>query len=878
MGRRYLRFICGSLCAAIAAALLAVVPGAAFAACLSPAGSGGDVWFNKDHAVMQYCNGTNWISMLAPGATIEPSGCDAIGDVCSDGSIYAGLSPDGNAPMFTTPADWGSAPWNNSNITGAVDTALQNCSTGTESACFAGDDNTLFLASADSDNSVGGTQPHLAAKACNDLVALGRNDWYLPSIAELDVLHTNRTSGALSGTFSGAADYWSSSEIDSTQAALFDFSLGVPNSGNKTASDNVRCVRKGDPCRRTTPTPGAVCDDGSIYAGLSPDGNRKMFTTAADAPSQMTWGGEGTDTALENCYGSGSVCTTGAANTALLAGLGAGYAAATYCDQLNEDGHVDWYLPALGELSVVYSNLGPQPDNGFQNGDYWTASEVNDVASYLVSFVTGDEYGHTKNDPFHVRCVRVSSCASPYAPAGAVIYNEDYRVLQWCDGTSWRVAGPISPVGPKAGCVNPAGTGGNLVFNSDYCVMQYCDGDHWQAIGMADPGIPTPAVVQSMWASRANTNALSKALASNVSAGNQVLVFAAVMGSTVPDNGVTDSQGNSYAKLYTGPQISSTRQYLFSTANVAAGPLTITVTPSSTGGDGLVWSAVELSDTDVSAFDISANQNAGSGQVNLSGGVTTQTHEISFAFIDVDTNKSAGIAPPAGWTHEIYKNHGTLSAYGGDAVMSLSYKPVAPIGMVGFDIDFNPPTWAARASLFAFKHQQVGDVCDPCNPDPCVCGTPSPGDQCGDGSYYVGEIGGQKTYSTSAASETSRTWNNGTSNWTTTGFTSTTDGLVNTTGLVALADAGSPYQAAIYCDGLMVHGHDDWYLPARDELNLLWNDGVPLADVQVGSNAWYWTSTEDITSDGAYFQRFTDGSWNGPSYKDTPHLVRCLRR
>ena len=497
MRRRFLRFICGSLCAAIAAALLAVVPGAAFAACLSPAGSGGDVWFNKDHAVMQYCNGTDWISMLAPGATIEPSGCDAIGEVCSDGSIYAGLSPDGNAPMFTTPADWGSAPWNNSNITGAVDTALQNCSTGTESACFAGDDNTLVLASADSDNSVGGTQPHLAARACNDLVALGRKDWYLPSIAELDVLHTNRASGALSGTFSSAADYWSSSEIDSTQAALFDFSLGVPNSGNKTASDNVRCVRKGDPCRRTTPTPGAVCDDGSIYAGLSPDGNRKMFTTAADAPSQMTWGGEGTDTALENCYGSGSVCTTGAANTALLAGLGAGYAAATYCDQLNEDGHDDWYLPALGELSVVYSNLGPQPDNGFQNGDYWTASEVNDVASYLVSFATGDEYGHAKNDPFHVRCVRVSSCTSPHAPAGAVMYNEDYRVLQWCDGADWQAAGPVSPSGPETGCVSPAGTGGSLVFNVEYRTLQYCDGADWIAIGKpcrSCGGLPTEKV------------------------------------------------------------------------------------------------------------------------------------------------------------------------------------------------------------------------------------------------------------------------------------------------------------------------------------------------------------------------------------------------
>lgn len=219
-------------------------PGGTVTGCINPAGAGGSLVFNADYCVMQYCDGADWRAI--PDRQPDPCDCGDSGTICADGTIYAGLSPDGNVKMYATPADWGTAAWNNGNITGAVDTALENCSTGTEPSCFAGADNTTTLASADSDNSVGGTQPHLAASACNDLVALGRNDWYLPSIAELDVLHTNRASGALSGTFSGAADYWSSSEIDITQAALFDFSLGVPNSGNKTAVDNIRCVRKSD--------------------------------------------------------------------------------------------------------------------------------------------------------------------------------------------------------------------------------------------------------------------------------------------------------------------------------------------------------------------------------------------------------------------------------------------------------------------------------------------------------------------------------------------------------------------------------------------------------------------------------------------------------
>lgn len=154
-------------------------------------------------------------------------------------------------------------------------------------------------------------------------------------------------------------------------------------------------------------------------------------------------------------------------------------------------------------------------------------------------------------------------------------------------------------------------------------------------------------------------------------------------------------------------------------------------------------------------------------------------------------------------------------------------------------------------------------------------GCPNIGDPCSDGSYYIGQVGGNDIYATSSGYETNTTWNNGTSNWTVTGFTSTTEGPGNTAGLVALGDAGSPYDAAVYCDGLSgVHGHSDWYLPAKDELNLFWNGGTPVAGVLTGT--YYWSSSEQ-GSVNAWLQRFSGGLQDIID-KNNGGAVRCVRR
>lgn len=80
-----------------------------------------------------------------------------------------------------------------------------------------------------------------SAKKCFDLNLGGKSDWFLPSYRELEELYTNKT------TIGGFADavYWSSTEVDPTDAAGYDFLNGAGGGSPKsTATFHVRCIRK----------------------------------------------------------------------------------------------------------------------------------------------------------------------------------------------------------------------------------------------------------------------------------------------------------------------------------------------------------------------------------------------------------------------------------------------------------------------------------------------------------------------------------------------------------------------------------------------------------------------------------------------------------
>ena len=138
------------------------------------------------------------------------------------------------------------------------------------------------------------------------------------------------------------------------------------------------------------------------------------------------------------------------------------------------------------------------------------------------------------------------------------------------------------------------------------------------------------------------------------------------------------------------------------------------------------------------------------------------------------------------------------------------------------------------------------------------------------------------------------------------GAASYSDGMANTG---AMAEAGS--EIAQWAMNLRIGGHDDWYLPSQDELEIIYRNlkpgtienycwmrsGINMSAVeaarpytpdfpkqtqaelfQVGSTeafeeAWYWTSTHYLAySESAFYQDFDDGD---QSYYDAYDELRA---
>lgn len=111
------------------------------------------------------------------------------------------------------------------------------------------------------------------------------------------------------------------------------------------------------------------------------------------------------------------------------------------------------------------------------------------------------------------------------------------------------------------------------------------------------------------------------------------------------------------------------------------------------------------------------------------------------------------------------------------------------------------------------------------------------------------------------------------------------DGVSNTNAMVAAGIELHP--AAAHCIGHLGGGNADWYMPARDELNVIYQNlgfnrpNCP-PDFQAGgpqafSNASYWSSTQDSSST-SWRQSFSSGSQFRSSKSGTSYRVRPVRR
>jgi hypothetical protein len=95
------------------------------------------------------------------------------------------------------------------------------------------------------------------------------------------------------------------------------------------------------------------------------------------------------------------------------------------------------------------------------------------------------------------------------------------------------------------------------------------------------------------------------------------------------------------------------------------------------------------------------------------------------------------------------------------------------------------------------------------------------------------------------------------------------------------ADAPLTYtfnQSQKYAGKLDAHGHKDWRVPTKGELNVLFQNRADIGGFDIsGSNpaGWYWSSSQTSYT-GAWAQRFSDG-YQGYNYTLGVSSLRCVR-
>jgi hypothetical protein len=104
------------------------------------------------------------------------------------------------------------------------------------------------------------------------------------------------------------------------------------------------------------------------------------------------------------------------------------------------------------------------------------------------------------------------------------------------------------------------------------------------------------------------------------------------------------------------------------------------------------------------------------------------------------------------------------------------------------------------------------------------------------------------------------------------GIQSTWNGQLNT---LNINDDKHP--AAQWCSNLNINGYTDWYLPAKDELNLIYNN-LKKDFIKDFIRDFYWTSTEHTaTTTFAWGQYFYYG-FQFYRTKDYYYYVRAIRK
>ena len=84
--------------------------------------------------------------------------------------------------------------------------------------------------------------------------------------------------------------------------------------------------------------------------------------------------------------------------------------AADICSNLVLGGFSDWFLPSIGELEIMYLNIGTGSNIGnFVNTKYWSSTEKDETYAWSWEFSSGYQDYNSKTSNKYVRAIRAFS-------------------------------------------------------------------------------------------------------------------------------------------------------------------------------------------------------------------------------------------------------------------------------------------------------------------------------------------------------------------------------------------------------------------------------------------------------------------------------------
>jgi hypothetical protein len=106
------------------------------------------------------------------------------------------------------------------------------------------------------------------------------------------------------------------------------------------------------------------------------------------------------------------------------------------------------------------------------------------------------------------------------------------------------------------------------------------------------------------------------------------------------------------------------------------------------------------------------------------------------------------------------------------------------------------------------------------------------------------------------------------------GLTNATVGQSQSATLAGYATA----LAAQFCENMTYAGYTDWYLPARQELNLLYQNSADIGGFVFSSSSTYWSSTESYSHATVAWTFYLPNGFTSTSTRTLAYYVRCVRR